>query len=380
MLTIFWIAGENSGDLHASYVMKELNQSGINFIHTGIGGYHMQSNGLKAIFPFNRFNVMGFLEVIKHLRFFARVEKEIKTFFLKKKPDLLVLVDYPGLNLRIAKIASEIDIPVFYYISPQFWAWKHHRVKQLAEFTKKVACILPFEPDLLHIHQVDAEYVGHPITEEIKITIDKQQFGKIMRLDPDKKWISFFPGSRADEVEKLLPVFLKTISLMDSNRYEFIISRASTIHERAFMDLLNRYFDDINRIKIVASNNYEMMKHSDFSVIKSGTSTLEAAYIGTPYLICYKANPVSYQIGKKIVKIKYIGLPNILMNRLIVPELIQGEVNPKNIKNRIESILSNEAQYQMTKENLSEIQKVLGRKSASKETSKLILEIINRSK
>jgi len=379
MPSVFWIAGENSGDLHASYVMKQLNQSGYDFNHCGIGGYHMQSNGLKALFPFNRFNVMGFFEVIKHLKFFAKVEKEIKNHFIKNKPDLLILVDYPGLNLRMAKIASEMDIPVFYYISPQFWAWKHHRVKQLAEYTQKVACILPFEPDLLHIHQVDAEYVGHPIIEEISIKCDKQQFGKMMNLNPDKKWISFFPGSRKDEVEKLLPIYLKTISLMNKNHYEFMISRASTIRERDFMDLLNRNCDDLNQIKIVSSNNYEMMKHSDFSVIKSGTSTLEAAYIGTPYLICYKANPISYWIGKKIVKIKYIGLPNILMNRILVPEFIQNDVNPQKLKQKIESTLDNETLYQMTKDNLSEIQQVLGKKSASKQTARLILDLLRRT-
>jgi len=226
---------------------------------------------------------------------------------------------------------------------------------------------------------VDAEYVGHPIIEEISIKCDKHQFGKMMNLNPDKKWISFFPGSRKDEVEKLLPIYLKTISLMNKNHYEFMISRASTIRERDFMDLLNRNYDDLNQIKIVSSNNYEMMKHSDFSVIKSGTSTLEAAYIGTPYLICYKANPISYWIGKKIVKIKFIGLPNILMNRMLVPEFIQNDVNPQKLKEKIESTLDNETLYQMTKENLSEIQQVLGKKSASKQTARLILDLLRRT-
>ena len=205
MATIFWIAGENSGDLHASYVMKELQDYGFN--HVGIGGYQMQKRGLQVLFPFNRFNVMGFWEVLKHLRFFAKVEKFIKEYLKKNKPELVILVDYPGMNLRIAKIASELNIPVFYYICPQFWAWKHHRVKQLADYTNQVACILPFEPDLLYIHQVNSEYVGSPIVEEINIKMSKEEFGKATRLDSNKKWLSFFPGSRIDEVNKLLPIF-----------------------------------------------------------------------------------------------------------------------------------------------------------------------------
>ncbi|HOE91506.1 MAG TPA: lipid-A-disaccharide synthase [Candidatus Cloacimonadota bacterium] len=376
MPTFFWIAGENSGDLHASYVMKELGQYGYN--HIGIGGYQMQRMGLKPLFPFNKFNVMGFLEVIKHLRFFSKVEKTIKEYFIKNKPDILILVDYPGLNLRIAKYASELGIPVFYYICPQFWAWKHHRVKQLADYTGKVACILPFEPDLLHIHQVDAEYVGHPIVEEVDIKVDRNKFAEMIHLDTNKKWLSFFPGSRFDEVSKLLPIFLNTIKQLDYKEYEFLISRAPTIKEKDFMDILNRNYKETDQLKIIVSNNYEMMKHSDFCVVKSGTASLEAAYIGTPFLLCYKANPISYWIARKIVKIKYIGLPNILLNRLIIPELIQGDVSPRILKEKIHSILANEAQYQSIKENLSAIRDLLGKKSASKETASLIIDFLNR--
>ena len=378
MATIFWIAGENSGDLHASYVMQELQDYGFN--HVGIGGYQMQKRGLQVLFPFNRFNVMGFWEVLKHLRFFAKVEKFIKEYLKKNKPELVILVDYPGMNLRIAKIASELNIPVFYYICPQFWAWKHHRVKQLADYTNQVACILPFEPDLLYIHQVNSEYVGSPIVEEINIKMSKEEFGKATRLDSNKKWLSFFPGSRIDEVNKLLPIFLNTIKLLNANEYEFLISRAPTISEKDFLKLLNRNFRDVAKLRILVSNNYEMMHYSDFSVVKSGTSSLEAAYIGNPFVICYKSNPISYWIARNIIKIKYIGLPNILMNRAIVPEFIQNDVNPKKIKSIINSTLADKGMYQSIKENLKDLQNVLGNKAASKETARLVLALLNRDK
>lgn len=376
MFKIFWLAGENSGDLHASMIIKQLNSTGISFEHTGVGGYHMQNEGLKTLFPFNRFNVMGFVEVIKHLNFFSKVEKTIKNIFINNKPNLVVLVDYPGLNLRVAKMAYDLDIPVFYYICPQFWAWKHHRVNQLAEYTNYVACILPFEPDLLHIHKVEAEYVGHPIVEEINNVIDKQTFAKVNNLDLNKKWISFFPGSRMDEVEKLLPVYLKTIDLLDLDKYKVIISRAPNFHEKLFRQLMETYTKNPDKISVMCGNNYELMTHSDFLVAKSGTSTLEAAYIGNPFIICYKANQLSYLIGKKIVKIKYIGLPNILLDKPVIPELIQHEVNPQNIARHIETALGDEKEYQKTKQALSELREVLGTRSASKVTANKIMEIL----
>ena len=371
---IFWLAGENSGDLHASLIMHKLNAE-IPFIkHIGIGGSRMKAEGLQQIFPFERFAVMGFAEVVRHLAFFIKVEKTIKSILIKEKPDLVILVDYPGLNLRIAKIADDNQIDVLYFIVPQFWAWKHKRVYKLRENTRQVACILPFEEELLNIHNIKATYVGHPIAEEISFELDRQSFASFYGLDPEKKWLGFFPGSRNNEVKKLLPIYLKTIERFDTNQYQFLFSKARSVSHELYLETIENHA--LTRPFIIDGYNYEMMKYCDFLVIKSGTSTLEAAYIGTPCVIVYVASRLSYEIGRRFVKLDKIGLPNIILEKKVVPELIQDEVNPANISKQIKTFLADSELYDSVKAELRKIHDLLGDRIASKETVKIIREML----
>ncbi|MFO7660463.1 MAG: lipid-A-disaccharide synthase [Candidatus Cloacimonadaceae bacterium] len=371
---IFWLAGENSGDLHASLVMHKLNEE-IPFIrHFGIGGNRMKAEGLQQIFRFERFAVMGFVEVVKHLLFFMKVEKTIKDLLMKEKPDLVILVDYPGLNLRIAKIADDEKIDVLYFIAPQFWAWKHKRVFKLREHTRYVACILPFEEELLGIHNIKSSYVGHPIAEEIAFELDRKAFARFYGLNPDKQWLGFFPGSRNNEVRTLLPIYLKTIERFDPNQYEFLFSKSRSVSHQLYTELIDRYA--LTRPFIIDGYNYEMMKYCYFLTVKSGTTTLEAAYIGTPLLIVYVANRLSYEIGKRYVKLDKIGLPNIILEKKVVPELIQDEVTPQNISEQIKQHLSDQNLYDSVKTELRKIHDLLGEKNASKEVVKIIREML----
>lgn len=377
MYKVFWIAGENSGDIHASMVLEQLQIKGFPAMHYGIGGYRMQSKGFKALFPFKRFNVMGFVEVIKHIGFFRMVEAKIKQIFEKEPPDMLILVDYPGLNLRIAKMAKDYNIPVFYYICPQFWAWKHKRVYKLAEYTDFVASILPFESDLLDVHRVKSEYVGHPVLEELSVTMTREQFAKDNKIDADKTWVSFFPGSRLNEIEKLLPIYLKCIKKFKTSDFIFLISKATTVREHLFNSIIENAGITTQQVKIISGYNHELMKLSNFLVVKSGTSTLEAAVLGTPFLICYKANYFSFLIGKKLVKIKHIGLPNILLEERAVPELLQDEVNADNLYDQIMKYLCDETAYAEMKKKLSDIQILLGGRKASQVTAEKIIDLIS---
>jgi len=372
--TIFWLAGENSGDLHASLVMHKLNKEIPYLRHIGIGGSYMRAEGLEQILPFERFAVMGFIEVIKHLLFFISVELRIKKIFRKEKPDLVVLVDYPGLNLRIAKMADDMAIDVLYYIVPQFWAWKHNRVHQLRAHTRQVACILPFELDLLNIHNIKATYVGHPIAEEINYQHDRNSFAQFFGLNPHKIWLGFFPGSRNNEVEKLLPVYLQTVGRLDSDKYQFLFSKAHTVSHKLYMSIIDSY--PMSKPFIIDGFNYEMMKFCEFLTIKSGTTTLEAAYIGTPALIVYITNKFSYLIGKHFVKIDKIGLPNIILEMKVLPELIQDEVTPDNIALNISFFLNTPDLYNDVKKELRKIHNLLGDRVASKETMKIIREML----
>ena len=373
--TIFWLVGESSGDMHASLVMRSLNEQVPGIRHVGIGGPKMQALGLRQLYPFNRFAVMGFVEVLKHLFFFWKVELGLKRFLEKQRPDLVILVDYPGLNLRIANIADHARIPVLYFICPQFWAWKHERVFKLKAMTRHVACILPFEKEMLDIHTINSTYVGHPISEEVKIELDRASFAAFYKLDPNKQWLGFMPGSRNSEIQRMLPVFLNTASRFDLGQYEFLFSKARGVDHHLYMDILDAHKDV--KIHIIDGYTYEMMKYASFMISTSGTATLECAFIGTPVLIGYKANPISYQIGKRLVRVKRIGLPNIVLDQDLLPELVQDDLNPERIHSIVSGILADPERMKAIKTELLRLKGMLSSPKPSVEMPRIIKTMLN---
>jgi lipid-A-disaccharide synthase len=373
-ITIFWLAGESSGDLHSELIMKTLAQDGKRYRHIGIGGPKMQAMGLKPLFPFGRFAVMGFVEVIKHLGFFMKVQQRIRKLFEEDKPDLVILVDYPGLNLRIALLADEFRIPVLYYICPQFWAWKHERVFKIKDNVRHTACILPFEKEMLDIHNVTCTYVGHPIAEEVSYELDRESFARFFGIDPSKRWLGFFPGSRDGEIRKMLPEFLKASSKWPATEYELLLSKSKNVNHNLFMQQIEGI--KLPNLKIVDGYNYEMMKYSEALVSTSGTVTLEAAFIGTPTVICYKANYLSYLIGRYLVKISRIGLPNIILNKDILPELVQNEMNADAINARLQDLLIGGARREIVILELQKLRGMLSDRKPSKEVPKIIEHLL----
>lgn len=367
---VFWIAGESSGDLHSSMVIKRLNERGKKFNHIGIGGYRMQEQGFKALFPFKKFSQMGFGEVLSKLPFLLKTELEIKKLFINIKPEIVVLVDFPGFNLRIAKIAYELNIPVLYYICPQFWAWRHSRVCKLEADTNIVACILPFEKELLDINRVNSTYVGHPIAEEIEIQVSREKFALTFGLNPEKDWLGFMPGSRNNEVVKVLPAFIDAISRFNQDEYEFLISKSHSVKNDVFW----KYIPDKKKLPVTVIDGYiyEMIQYSRFIAVTSGTATLEVAYLGTPSIIVYKTSRLSYEIAKKLIRVNKIGLPNIILENEVIPELIQGDVNGENIHNKIQHYLSDTSEYNAMKQELLRVKETLKEKSASNEVADLI--------
>ena len=368
MTKLFWLVGEKSGDLHASYVIDKLNSLG-EYYHYGVGGERMQRLGLEPLFDFRRFNVMGFVEVIKHLSFFLQVEKEIKQILITKRPDLIVLVDYPGLNLRVAKIAKELGIKVLYYICPQFWAWKHKRIHKIKSYTDYVCCINPFEAPLLDEFNVPNKYVGHPVAEEISAKLTKADFAHQFDITQDKEWIGLFPGSRKTEFNRHYEIFLEVV-LRDPAR-EYLLS----IADDSFLDLLaSKSIPD--NLTLVKDYNYDIMKHCDFVVAKSGTTTLETTLFATPFIIVYKANPLTVAIARKISRVKYIGLPNLIVNDMIVKELIQDDMTADNIRNDINQVLSDPKKNIEFKQILEKIKHLLGDESASQNCADKIRELL----
>lgn len=375
MKKIFWIAGEKSGDLHASIVLENLQSLRSDLQHFGIGGRQMEKFGFNALFSFQRFSVMGFGEVLKHLSFFWKVEKKIEQILRTDPPDLVVLVDYPGLNLRIARLASKYKIPVLYFISPQFWAWKFNRIFSLKRFTDQIAHILPFEKSFFLEHKVNATYVGHPIVEEINLKLSKTEFAEKYKLSKQKTWLGFLPGSRDDELRKMLPVYTAAMSHFNSADYEFLISRADSVSQHLFAKLLST--SKKNRPRVIDDDRYEMIKHSDFMVVTSGTATIETAFLGTPFLIAYKTSFLSYLLGRFFIRIKRIGLPNIILNKDVIPELVQTKASGEKIADTIKSFLTSAESTEAMKTELQKIHALLEEKKCSQEVSKLILGLLN---
>lgn len=373
-IKIFWLAGEQSGDLHCELIMKALASEGNKYIHTGIGGPKMQAMGLKPLYPFERFAVMGFVEVLKHLPFFIKVERGIRKHFEDIKPDIAILADYPGLNLRIAHLADEYRIPVLYYICPQFWAWKHERVFKIKASVKHTACILPFEEELLNIHNITNSFVGHPIVEEIEYHLERDHFAKFFKLNENKRWIGFFPGSRNTEIKRMLPVFLKAAKEWDKKEYEILISKSHSVSHSAFMEIVESL--NLPNLHIIDGYGYDMMRHCEALACTSGTVTLESAYVGTPAVICYKANYLSYLIGKHFIRVPYIGLPNIILNKKLLPELVQNDVNPNRINRELRALLKDGERHSETKEELKKIKVLLSSRRPSVEIPKIIDKLL----
>lgn len=334
----------------------------------------MQQEGLKPLFPFGRFAVMGFVEVLKHLGFFMKVQRRIKRHFITERPDLVILVDYPGLNLRIANQADNLRIPVLYYICPQFWAWKHERVFKLKASVRHVACILPFEKDLLDIHNVTCSYVGHPIAEEIAIEMDRASFATFFGLDPNKKWLGFLPGSRDAEINRMLPIFLQTAAQFPADEYQFLFSKSRGVDHKMYMSILESVPNV--RAHIIDGYTYEMMKHCAFIISTSGTATLETAYIGTPLLIGYKASYLSYLIARHFIRVKRIGLPNIVLDDDVLPELVQNDLNPRRIYEKVSVLLDSPERLDEIKQKLAGLHELLSDRKPSVEMPAVIRKLL----
>ena len=378
MKNIFMLVGERSADVHAAEVIKQLKKKEP-FLHIwGIGGPLMQEQGFESIFPFSKFSIIGFVEVIGHIGFIMKVFRKLKTELKDKKPDLALLVDYPGMNIRIAKICHTFGIPVLYYISPQVWAWKKKRIHKIAEYSDKIAVIFPFEKKLYEEIGADVEYVGHPISEEISITQTREEFADKYSLNPDKEWIGFIPGSRNVEIKRILPEIVKTITNLKNiynDSYEYLISQADSVTEDLFQKILSPVKNDV----AIIHDTHPLMKFSKIVVCKSGTSTLETGYLGTPMVVIYKTSSLSYLIARAFIKIKMIALANIVIGKKVVPELIQHDSSAENITKAIRLFLEDVKYYENTKSELRIIKDKLGKFNTSEKVALIALSMIHET-
>ena len=357
MKKYYVLVGEASGDMHASKLIKELLKINSKSQFRGFGGDLMASEGMILTKHYRELAFMGFWEVIKNIVVILKNFKIAKNDILKFKPDVLILVDYPGFNMRMASFAKKYNIKVIYYITPQVWAWKQSRVKSLKRNVDLLIPILPFEKDFFKYHQLEAHFLGHPLLDEL---VGKKKNS----LDTEKPIIALLPGSRRQEIKAMLPIMIEMVEVFKD--YQFVIAGAPSIPTEFYRALTK----DSN-IPISTNKTYELLSSARAAIITSGTATLEAAILRVPQVVCYKTSTFSYILGRLLVKLKYISLVNLISDSFVVEELIQSDCNKENLKNSLNKILKKKSKELMIKKYNLLIKK-LGEKGATRRVAELI--------
>jgi len=371
------IAGEASGDLHASNLVKNIKLIDASAEIRGWGGDLMQQEGVHLVKHYRDLAFMGFAEVIQHLPEILKNINFCKSDILAFKPDVLILVDYPGFNLRIAKFAKKAGFKIVYYISPQVWAWKSSRVHLIKEVVDKMLVIFPFEKDFYKKYNYNVEFVGHPLLDAITNSPHSSlaDFRKENNL-PDKPIIALLPGSRHQEIENMLPVMSETT--LHFPQWQFIIAGAPSAHKEWYQNYLHH-----PNISIVYGKTYELLSHSSAALVTSGTATMEAALWNVPEVICYRAKgltgTISYYLAKRLIgkKLKYIGIVNLVMEKEVVRELIQGELTVENLSEELKKLMEDRSYREKILSDYRVMDEKLGGTGASARAAKSILESLH---
>ncbi len=375
MKKIFIVAGEASGDIHGANLVKELRKLQPDATIVGFGGQRMQAAGMKLLYNLADHAVIGFFEVIKNLVLIKRLLKTTGRYLREEKPDIVILIDYPGFNFKVGKLAHSLHIPVVYYIAPQIWAWWPGRIKEIKEFASKVLVVFPFEEEIYAQAGIPVKWVGHPLLEHIPAETKIDIYEKY-QLDRKKKLIGLLPGSRRQEIEHLLPVMLAAAGkvLATQPDIELVLLRSSSI-DRTWLE--NIIQSSRLAVKVIDDDTYQVRRQLALAYVASGTATLEMAYLGIPMLIMYKVNALSYQMAKRLVKIPYIGLANIVSGQKVVPEFVQDAVEPSGIAAQTEKYLHNPAELKAIKDTLLQIKDKLGAPGASLRAAQEIVVILD---
>jgi len=366
---LYIIAGEASGDLHGSNVMKELYRLQPDLEIRFWGGDKMEAVGGTMAMHIRKLAYMGFVEVLLHIRTILRNIRFCKQDIADFEPDALLLIDYPGFNMRIAEWAKKRGMKVYFYISPTVWAWKEKRVEKIRRDVFQLFVILPFEKAFYAKHHYDVEYVGHPLLDAIE-QYNAQPIEPLAISTQDKRpIIAVLPGSRLMELKKKLPVMLTLIDAFPA--YRFVIAGAPNMSKEVYQQLIGE-----KDIEVVFGQTYALLQQSEAAVVTSGTATLETGLFGIPQVVCYMGNPISFWIAKRLVNVKYISLVNLILDREVVTELIQNDCNPSRLKMELVAILKGQPKRQSIEEGYAEIKAMLGQGGASEKVAQSLLKTI----
>jgi lipid-A-disaccharide synthase len=374
---ILIVAGEASGDLHAAELVKAVKSIRPQADFFGLGGPKLKNEGVRISIDLTKLAVVGFWEVLKKLPEFRAIFRDLLRTVRKEKPDLAILVDYPGFNLKLAQQLHRMGIPVVYYISPQIWAWGQERVHLIKKVVKKMVVFFSFEEELYKKHHIPVSFVGNPILDTVKTSATREEFLKASGLKPGLLTVSLLPGSREKEVKTLLPIMLESAKIINEyllGRVQFLILRAPSVKEKIFGDLLKGY--DLP-LKTVSGNTYDGIAASDFCLVCSGTATLETALLATPMVILYKVNFLTWLFIRSMIKIPDIGLVNVVKGRKIVEEFIQFDANPEKICDYVIPKLQDKDKLIALSNELLSIKPLLGEPGASGRAAQIIAQTLN---
>jgi lipid-A-disaccharide synthase len=370
------ITGEASGEAHATRVIQALQQQQPDIHLSGIGGAKMRAAGVNLIADFSELAVMGLVEVLKRYRVIKKIFNKVVDHLKQQQPDLLVLVDYPGFNLKLAKQAKKLGIPVVYYISPKVWAWREGRVKTIKRYVDHMAVLFPFEVPIYENVGVPVTCVGHPLVDAVNSDLTIEQAKQHFDFDVKNKVLGLFPGSRNSEVNALLPIMLQAAERIKQRHpnVTVVLPLAPGLTRETLAPLLA---NSSIRVELVEGEFYSLTKACDAIVAASGTVTLEIALLGVPHFLVYRVAPLSYSILKRLVRVPYVGLCNIVTKQNIIKEVLQDEVTAERLDQELSQFLMSDTAKQKANEIQQQVLEALGPAGAAENTANLLIELLN---
>lgn len=367
----YLIAGERSGDLHASNLIKSLKKEDDKAEFRFLGGEMMQSAGGQMYRHYKDISLMGFWEVLSSLATISKNLKSCKADLIEYNPDVLILVDFSGFNLRVAAAAKKVGIKVYYYISPKIWAWNQSRAHKIKRLVDKMFVIIPFEKEFYKKFDFDVDYVGNPVFDAIHEFVPNPNFKADNQLD-EREIIAVLPGSRQQEVVQMLHYMVNVVPVF--RKYQFVVAAVSNLSEE-YYEMFNRDKD----LKIIYEQPYDILANAKAAIVTSGTATLETALFGVPQVVCYKTSGFTYLIVKALIKVKFISLVNLIVDKQVVKELIQDDFIPRNLVDELTKITEKPDFIKTQKEGYAELQALIGGVGASDTTAKLIVKYLKES-
>lgn len=371
--SVLVVAGEVSGDLHAAQVVRAVKARSPETVFWGIGGDALRSEGVELLQHTDRMSVMGLVEVLKHYLFFKGVIKQVLAEVGKRKPDVALLVDYPGFNLRLAGALKRRGVKVCYYISPKVWAWNKKRVPQMAKAIDRLMVVFPFEVDLFKDSGLQVDYVGNPLIEQVDEFLASEEQALPW---PTERRIALLPGSRKQEIERILPAMLEAAKKLEAqfSNASFMIATPNKQIERAVKGQVFHCRNKPSRLAVICGNARELMRQAEAAIVTSGTATLETALVGTPHILVYKTSAFTYWFARSVVKIRHIGLVNIVAGRTVCPELIQHDATPKAMADATARLLSDTPERHALLAGYAEVRRLLGTDGAAGNVAAVLLD------